>query len=220
MFFLKIINFFLCALRNPLLSICVLKIFYILKVLSFAFSHLWIPNLEFIFVCGVRCFYLFIFELERKWSMSSIAWKICYAKVVWHKRCLHTHVLLFLSFADRYFYPQADNQIRVSAPPDSGFSTTTYWWRDQLDCGTFQGPLVEKILLESWVLCVRAECCWWSQRTRFGAFCVLRESTLWASVRAHSDSNPRGAAKQPELCEESLPGRCCWGSVTSVTKIW
>lgn len=133
---------------------------------------------------------------------------------MWHKQCLRTHMLLFLSFPDRYLYPEAGNQ-------NSRSSTTTYWWCDQLDCGNFQGPLVEKSLLDSWVLCLQAECRWWSQRGWFGALCVLQERcTLWISVRVYSDGNPWGAAKQPELCEKSLPGRCFWCSVTSVTKIW
>lgn len=145
--------------------------------------------------------------------MKMVHEQICYAKAVWHTQCLHTHVLPFLSFLDCYFYPEAGHQ-------NSHFSTTTYWWCDQLDCGTFQSPLVEKILLDSWILCLQAECCWWSQRRWSGALCVLQESTLWASVRAHSDTNPWDAAKQPGVCEESLPGRCGWCSVTSVTKIW
>lgn len=180
---------------------CHKDIFHIIfKNLSFAFSHLWIHNLDFIVVCGVRDFH-FIFP-----SWKKIVQQHHYSNDLLHESCVEQMkfpcIPGSMSELSRLFtYLEADNQ-------NSHFSTTTHWQCGQLDY-VFQGPLVEKIMTRFLDIMCAGWVVWWSKGGWCDALGVLQKRhTLWASLRSLSDVNPWGTAKKPQLCKESLP-ECC-----------
>lgn len=130
---------------------CYKDILYYLKILSVTFSHWWIPNLQFIFVCGMK---YFIFWAGKKMVHYIVALMMAYDKAVWHKLYGSIFELSRLLFIPRDRWPE------------STVSTTTYRWCDQRDCGSCQSLLVKTIrtIVNSWVSCLQAESCWWSQR--------------------------------------------------------
>lgn len=166
-------SLFLCL--QKFLSTCGIKmVLYYLKILSFAFSHLCIHNLEFLFVCSMIPFY---FCNGKGGGLVGIT-----APVV--SRVTASDVPTYTWFY--VWAPKRAKYVPGGRWAEFAFQHRSYQWWDRLPVVASRVLQWGKSWLASWVLCLQAECRWWSLRGAQSwapVFSLFKSRwTLWASV--------------------------------------